>query len=413
MAPPSFPSLLYGTALADDDDDDDNDGDDDDDRPRGRPARPAPDARPAPPAPSPAAPSWVSAEIVALVPDGVTIAPLEESGFRILERAPLPLAGGDLVLLAPPPGLPLDMARDRALAAIPGAVVDLNHFYAPEADGPALMREVVNWPAPPLLTCAPPERPIGLIDTAINADHAAFRGAKLELVRLSRDQVQASGQQHGTAVAALLIGGAEGPVPGLLPGARLIAVDAFQRSNGDHDRATTHDLIRAIDLLAIRRVSVINMSLAGPANRLLELVIARAAAQGIVLVAAAGNDGPAAAPLYPAAHPETLAVTAVDRSRQPYRRAARGAHIDLAAPGVEVWVAAAIQGARAKSGTSFAAPFVTAAVALLNATRHDLTPAGIAALLAHSAEDLGAPGKDEVFGWGLLRGDGLCAPAKP
>ena len=92
------------------------------------------------------------------------------------------------------------------------------------------------------------------------------------------------------------------------------------------------------------------------------------------MIAAAGNDGPRAEPAYPAAYDSVIAVTAVDRSGTIYRRAIRGAHVDLAAQGVEVWTAASVKGARWKTGTSFAAPYVTAAVALW--LQHDpmLTP---------------------------------------
>src|SRR3546814_4413372 len=103
----------------------------------------------------------------------------------------------------------------------------------------------------------------------------------------------------------------------------------------------------------------------------MRLTVERARAGGMRLVAAAGNEGPHAAPVFPAGYPSVLAVTAVDASLQPYRHANRGDYIDLAAPGVDVWSARRGQGGRYNSGTSFAAPFVAAAAALVLAQAPD------------------------------------------
>ena len=104
-----------------------------------------------------------------------------------------------------------------------------------------------------------------------------------------------------------------------------------------------------------------------------------------------------------------LAVTAVDRRAQVYRRAGRGEHIDIAAPGVDVWTAASISGARPRTGTSFAAPFVTAAAALMVQAEPELTPAQLRERLRLSTRDLGAEGPDAVFGHGLLVPPQGCA----
>lgn len=152
---------------------------------------------------------------------------------------------------------------------------------------------------------------------------------------------------------------------------------------------------------------VINLSLAGPANLLLEEAVRRVSERGIIIVAAVGNAGPRSEPSYPAAYEEVVAVTAIDRNKNPYRRAGRGQHIDLAAPGVAVWTAASVSGGRTKTGTSFAAPFVTAAAARMKGASPDLAPERIREALTRSAEDLGEPGKDPIFGWGLLNARAL------
>lgn len=357
-----------------------------------------------------------SRQLVALGLDAQAIAGLESAGFSVNDRAAVNLVGAELVRLEIPSGLSLEAARAQVAAATPGAVVDFNHYYRPDQGNvepcgreQCLARHVVGWPATPVMPgrCAAPTR-IGLIDTAINAEHLAFEGGKIETIRLGSGDLPDSGRQHGTAVAALLIGSATSRAPGLLPGSELIAVDAFHRGGGG-DRSSAYDLVRAIDLLAGRGVEVINMSLTGPANLLLERTVEKATERDIVLVAAAGNDGPRAAPLYPGAYEEVIAVTAVDRRKNPYRRAGTGAHIDIAAPGVQVWTAASVEGARSKTGTSFAAPFVTASVAMIKATTPDLKPADVEELLRKTAEDLGKPGRDPVFGWGLLNPQAICS----
>lgn len=141
----------------------------------------------------------------------------------------------------------------------------------------------------------------------------SLTNTQLEVIRLGEGEETKSGAQHGTAVAGLLIGASDSRVPGLLPGAELIAVDAFQRFGKSADIASIYDLVRALDLLVQRDVKVVNMSLTGPANAVLETSVKTAADRGMILVAAAGNDGPNAKPVYPAAYDDVIAVTAVTR----------------------------------------------------------------------------------------------------
>jgi subtilisin family serine protease len=103
-----------------------------------------------------------------------------------------------------------------------------------------------------------------------------------------------------------------------------------------------------------------------------------------------------------------MAVTAVDAALQPYQAANRGDYIDLAAPGVDVWSARDGQGGRYNSGTSFATPFVVAAAALLLQTDPDAAPDSLRETLSRGARDLGKPGRDSTFGWGLLQPPAGC-----
>jgi subtilisin family serine protease len=152
------------------------------------------------------------------------------------------------------------------------------------------------------------------------------------------------------------------------------------------------------------------MSLSGPPNEVLRRAIASAQAKGMVIVAAAGNNGAGAEPSYPAAYPGVIAVTAVDKKLDIYRRATQGDYIDLAAPGVDLWVAAPGGGGTTKSGTSYAVPFISAAAAVLRASDTVLDLKGLQAALEHRTLDLGKPGRDQTYGHGLLQASNLCSP---
>jgi subtilisin family serine protease len=154
--------------------------------------------------------------------------------------------------------------------------------------------------------------------------------------------------------------------------------------------------------LADKEVAVITISLAGPQNELMEAAIAALVARGHVVVAAAGNDGPAAPPVYPAAYPGVVAVTSVDTGRHLQLDAGRGPHIAFAALGVEVDVALPGGSYTKITGTSYAAPRVAAHFA---AEMDDPDPAAAANAMERIktlAIDLGTPGRDDSFGYGFL-----------
>jgi subtilisin family serine protease len=130
----------------------------------------------------------------------------------------------------------------------------------------------------------------------------------------------------------------------------------------------------------------------------------------MIIVAAAGNNGAGAEPSYPAAYPGVIAVTAVNRQLDVYNRATRGEYVDLAAPGVDLWVAAPGGGGTTRSGTSYAVPFVSAAAAVLRASNATLDASSLQAVLENGTLDLGKPGRDTTFGHGLLQTASLCQP---
>lgn len=337
-------------------------------------------------------------------------------GYLVVEEAPTPLAGAPLRRLRIPPGVALAEALVTVRSLPSGQNADLNHYYRPEAafaddcqgaDCPA--RRILGWPQPGIRAAACGSSvAVGMIDTGINAGHAAFVGAALVVRRLSQGGIDPSRAIHGTAVAGLLVGDPNSRSPGLVPGSPLFAVDAFHRAGSD-ERADAFSVIAGLGLLADSGARVVNLSLAGPDNMALaEAVDALVTGRDIVVVSAVGNDGPSAAPAFPAAYPQVIAVTATDRAGNVYRRAGRGSHVDIAAPGVDVWTAASVSGARWKTGTSFAAPFVTAAAAILREEQPSLSALEVGMELRRRATDLGPPGIDEVFGAGLVNLGGAC-----
>jgi hypothetical protein len=310
--------------------------------------------------------------------------------------------GAAVTQLLVPPRMSVDRALQRIAELGPDISATANDYYYPagniETEAPPHPDEMVGWRLSAQGGCAV-SPVIGMVDTGVDAKDPALAGRDIELLSVSS---AASSPEHGTLVAALLVGNRTKRAAGLLPAATLIAVDAF-RGEPDGDRTDAMSLIMAIEMLAERRVDVINLSLAGPANELLRQSIDAAISRGIPVVAAVGNDGPGAEPAYPGAYPAVVAVTAVDEHMVVYRTANRGDYVDFAAPGVDV-----PQSRQVQSGTSFAAPFVTAALAVLTSNRPDLDPSQAEAVLQTSALDLGAPGRDGVYGWGLVQADGLC-----
>lgn len=352
-------------------------------------------------------------EIVAIGLSAAEIELLATRGYAVTERRTVAAVSAEMVRLSVPRGTTLEAARSDVRAVNAAAVADFNHFYRPqqghECKGEACIAwSQLQWPAAATAgaACGANVR-IGMVDTAVNTSHEALKTARIEVIDTSSADAAASGAGHGTAVAALIAGSRQSRTPGLLPAAQLVAADPFEKS-GSGERGDTFAVVAAIDSLAARNVHAINLSFAGPDNDLLDRIVSAVSNGGIPLIAAAGNAGAGSPPLFPAAYPSAIAVTAVDRNRTVYRRAVRGDHIDFAAPGVNVWTAASVSGGRLKTGTSFATPFVTAAAALLKAGDPQATPQSISAALAAKTSDLGEPAKDRIFGHGLIQASGLC-----
>lgn len=337
---------------------------------------------------------------------------ISQAGYSIKRRRALNRLGMVISVIRLPDGVSIRDAMQRLQQSDGELLVDANHRYSLSDSATSttgVVHKLVNWgkvtPA-----CGKALR-LGLVDTLVDTQHPSLADRQVATRSFLPLGVPAADTQHATAIASILVGAARQghDHAGLLPAARLYNAGIF-RQRGDGQTDTTAELIiSALDWLHGQQVSVINLSLAGNSNRLLQRVVAQLVRQNRLLTAAAGNAGPGAPPAYPAAWPGVVAVTAVDTRGRIYAQANRGDYIDLAAPGVDVWAARPGTHGAYYSGTSYAVPYVTAALAVLRQRNADSPPAELAQRLQQQARDLGAPGRDPVFGHGLLQLPGGCA----
>lgn len=323
-------------------------------------------------------------EVVGIDLSPETLAKAEAKGFKVLGRERLPTLDREVIRLAAPTGMDARTALRELRAIDPAAVVDLVHYY-----GLNLTAGGKGHPA----KAGGMERhsgqrvTVGVIDTAI-APHAALNGAQVTV--WPAGNLAAAPVGHGTAVASLLA--AEGQ-------ARIFSANIF-RGSAERPFTSADVIAEALEWMVRMDVPTINMSLAGPRNAILDRLLRDAMARGRTVVAAAGNGGPSAPPAYPAAVPGVVAVTAVDKDLRIYRYANRGHYITVAARGVDVLAARAPGGFARFTGTSFATPHVTGWIARCRSAGNPARSCETA--LRKAARDLGAPGRDEVFGLGYV-----------
>src|SRR3984957_2040253 len=204
-------------------------------------------------------------------------------------------------------------------------------------------------------------------------------------------------QVHGTGVAGAIA--AHARLMGSAPAAKILAIRAFGTTPKGAE-SSTFVVLKGLDYAAAHGAQIVNMSFAGPKDALIERGIAAAAARGIVMVAASGNAGPKSPPLYPGANPNVIAVSATDAQDRLFAASNRGGYVALAAPGVDIFLPAPDEKYQMASGTSFSAAYISGTAALLLERNPALKPDDVRAILIKTARDLGAPGRDDLFGAG-------------
>ena len=246
---------------------------------------------------------------------------------------------------------------------------------------------------------------VAVIDSKIDGSHPDLAGVIVDEYDVLG--APAPGHMHGTGMAGAIA--AHNKLVGVAPKVRLLAVRAF---SGDKESAqgTTFNILKGLDWAASKNARIVNMSFAGPPDPMFRDMLAKAHARGIVLIAAVGNAGPHSPPLYPAADPDVIGVTATDADDKLLPQANRGPQVTVAAPGVQVLEPAPDAGYQVTTGTSVAAAHASGVAALLLARNPKLTPDGVRRDLIRSARAI--PGKRSEVGAGVIDALGAVTSVK-
>jgi subtilase family protein len=238
---------------------------------------------------------------------------------------------------------------------------------------------------------------IAVIDSGIDLAHPELQG----VIAGSYDALEKpeAAHKHGTGIAGAIA--AQARLLGAAPAARILAIRAFG-AYGTSAEATSFAVVKGVEYAAIHGARIINMSFNGPADPAMARHLAGARTLGVVLIAASGNLGAKAAPQYPAADPNVIAVSATDAKDNIFKASNIGSHIAVAAPGVDILLPAPDSDYQVTSGTSFAAAYVSGVAALLLQRAPGLRPEMVRQILERTAKDLGPRGRDNEYGAGLV-----------
>jgi hypothetical protein len=351
---------------------------------------------------APTIPNEIIAEIDSALTDEQADALARRHGLRRIESQNFPLIGATIGLFRISDGRPFETVRrgfaaDGSVRSVqPNFRFFLQQQKAAAAEGDQAQYALAKLRLPEAHKFAHGTGiRIAVIDSGIDVKHRELAGSIVD----SFDAL-ASGEGphiHGTGIAGAIA--AHARLMGSAPAAQLVAIRAFSgTANGAQSNSWV--ILKALDYAARQNARIINMSFAGPKDPLIERGINAEAARGIVLIAAAGNAGAKSPPLYPAANPNVIAVSATDAQDRLFQASNRGSHIAVAAPGAEVFLPAPDEKYQMASGTSFSAAYVSGVAALMLELNPALRPDELRAVMIRTARDLGSPGRDDLFGAG-------------
>lgn len=346
------------------------------------------------------------AELVAFAPTDAALESARSAGFTVARERSLEGLDARVVVLRAPEGLSTRRALARLRALDPNGAYDYNHVYLDSGEVVAAKRPAADAGSSSARSAEASRLKVGLVDGGVDTSHPVFHDAVVHQHGCADKPVPSA---HGTAVASLMVGRTD-LFHGSAPDAELFAADVYC---GLGNGGAVDAVVDAIAWIARQGVPVINVSLVGPRNVTLENVVRIVIARGHIIVAAVGNDGAAAPPLYPASYPGVIGVTGVDARLKVLLEACRGPQVDFAAPGADMAAAVMASASAAYAvvrGTSFAAPIVAG----LLAAQLQSPDAGAAekavGQLAQQAQDLGSRGIDKVYGNGVVGSTLRIAP---
>ena len=360
---------------------------------------------------TPPALQYEPGEIIVADPPQDFLTKVRAAGYSMVEDIQLVNLGGAIYRMKIPPGSTI-VREQRALANLfPGILIDVNHRYQGQASAPAPAPAPANSPRAMAgwdmgsATCGRGIR-IGMIDAAIDQSHPALRDSDVEFRSFHGQGQQPGSANHGTAVAAMLVGSPEWG--GLLSGATLKAANIFERDATGRIVSVASGVAKAMDWLAGQRLHVVNFGIAGADNKVVRQIVDKAYRKNVVMIAAAGNWNTDQHPAYPAAYDGVIAVTAFGYGGVLLPDASFGSYIDFAAPGANILTASPGGGGQLWSGTSFASPFIAVLSALEVARGKGSDTLTLRAVLSQASVDLGVKGWDSRYGWGYINQQPAC-----
>ncbi|RNF39987.1 S8 family peptidase [Planococcus salinus] len=256
---------------------------------------------------------------------------------------------------------------------------------------------------------------VAVLDTGIDTDHPdlKIKGGVCTAAVCSQGVSYDDNFGHGTHVAGILAAQKNNSgIMGVAPGVDLFAIKAMNEKGA----GSTAQITKGVEWAIQNDIDILNLSISISVNdRPLELMLQKAYEQGMLIVSAAGNEGSLVegnSITYPGKFSSVIAVGAVNANLTKEQNSSIGAELEMVAPGTQIYSTYPKEldewddrqdGYRKMTGTSMAAPHVTGVLALYQEQYPGLSNKKLRTYIQNTAKDLGLPGRDEQFGYGLLQ----------